>query len=63
MLMMVSLGLVEGEVLIHLYEVMWGCVCNAVDAADDDGVVGVNKLVGWLGLMDFLLLRRGVQDR
>ena len=42
---------------------MWGCVCNAVDAAADDGVVGVNGLVGWLGLMDLFLLRRGVQDR
>ena len=41
MLMMVPLGLEEGEIfLIHLCGVMWECICNA-DAGADNGVRGV----------------------
>lgn len=40
MLMMVSLGLEEGEVLTHLCGVMWECICNAYPGADN-GVRGV----------------------
>ena len=40
LLMMVPLGLEEGEVLIHLSGVMREWICNAVDAADDS-VLGV----------------------